>query len=291
MACLVVWGRGDGAEVEGGAQLDGLVAAQAFDGVDVDSVVEHGVNEGVSGQFFGQVHGQGSAVDEVAGLARVGVAAAPGEEVAHDHQLGPIRWLGGVGAAGESGHGVGGVRLPPLDAGGLVTRAGGGAGGAPGPPGGQLDAPDEGEPGLGWQGAVEADHAEPVPPVSEEAGLVLAAVQVLDVGVGLAVLSGLVAPRGQVPVAGHWKQGLLGAGCLGLGPGDLLGLGEGQVAGQEGRLGVGAGLQPVGRLQGLARLVGGGAGLVREPRVAIAVAAILFMWSRGVGSLAVMMSR
>ena len=82
-------------------------------------------------------------------------------------------------------------------------------------------------------------------------------------------------------MAGHWKQGLLGAGCLGLGPGDLLGLGEGQVAGQEGRLGVGAGLQPVGRLQGLARLVGGGAGLVREPRVAIAVAAILLCGSAG----------
>ena len=30
---------GDGAEVEGGAQLEGLVAAKAFDGVDVDSVV------------------------------------------------------------------------------------------------------------------------------------------------------------------------------------------------------------------------------------------------------------
>jgi hypothetical protein len=97
----------------------------------------------------------------------------------------------------------------------------------------------------------------------KEAGLVLLAVQVLDSGMGMAVLAGMFAQLGKVGVAGHGQQGAFRARRLGLGLGDLLGLRQGDVAGQEGGPGVGTLLEPVGRFEGAASLSASNTSLLR----------------------------
>jgi hypothetical protein len=156
------------AQVECGAQLHGLIAAKTFDGVNVDPIVQHRLEKGVPGEFRGQIHGNRATIDDVTDLPRMGMAASPGKEIAHDHQLGPVGPLLHVAAATEPGQGVSGMTVPRLGR-GIVSLAGGAAG----PAGGQLDAPHERKPGLGRKGAAKAHHAQPVTPVPKESGLLL----------------------------------------------------------------------------------------------------------------------
>jgi hypothetical protein len=64
--------------------------------------------------------------------------------------------------------------------------------------GGQLEAVDEGHSRLGRESTCKADHAEAVAPVPEAPGTQLSAVQLMHIGMGLAVLSGLVAQLPEV---------------------------------------------------------------------------------------------
>jgi hypothetical protein len=105
---------GNGPEVEGGPKFGRLGAAVTFDGVDVDPVMQHGTEEGVLGQVFSQMDRDRTTVDEVTCLARMGVAASPGEEIAHNHQFGPMRSSGSLGPSGEGGQDVGSIRFPSI---------------------------------------------------------------------------------------------------------------------------------------------------------------------------------
>jgi hypothetical protein len=67
-----------------------VAAAEVGDGVDLGAVVEHGLEEGVPAELFGQRHRDGSAADDVAGLAFLGVAPPVGLQVADDHEIGPV---------------------------------------------------------------------------------------------------------------------------------------------------------------------------------------------------------
>ena len=157
------------------------------------------------------------------------MAAPPGPQIAHDHQLGPIRPPGGGLAGGEGGQGVGGAGVETLGPAGLAGLAGaadGGAGGAAGPHGSQLHPPHQPQPGLGRQGTAETDHAQPVTPVAKEPGLLLLAVQIVHVGVGLAVLAGPVPQPGQIRPPRHRQQRLLRPRCLCLGLDNLPRLGH-----------------------------------------------------------------
>jgi hypothetical protein len=77
----------DRTEVECGLEGSGNVPAEVFHRVDVDPIVENDFQEGILGQLFGDLDGDGTAIDDVAGLAGVGVAATPGVDVADDNQI------------------------------------------------------------------------------------------------------------------------------------------------------------------------------------------------------------
>ncbi len=126
------------------------VAAEVGDGVDFHAVVQDRFQEGVGAELLGYRDGEGAAVDDVAYLARVGVAASPGVQVAHDDQLRAVSAAGRRAAAGgEGGEGVGGVGLEPFG------RAAGLAGGPAGPVGGHLDPATRGRPVSGGRAPVK----------------------------------------------------------------------------------------------------------------------------------------
>jgi hypothetical protein len=95
--------------------------------VDVDPIVQHSGEEGVLAQAFGQVNGERPAIDDLAYLAWVGVAAPPSEQVAHNDQLRSIRRFVSVHAGVKSDQGIGSVCFPALG-GGIAWLAGGLAG-------------------------------------------------------------------------------------------------------------------------------------------------------------------
>jgi hypothetical protein len=103
-----------GTQIEGGPQFDGLVAAKTFDGLYVDPIVQHRLEKGVPGEFFGQADREGATIDQVAHLASMRMAAPPCEEIAHDHQLGSVRPFLFVCfvASGEGCQGIGATPLP-----------------------------------------------------------------------------------------------------------------------------------------------------------------------------------
>ena len=199
-------------KVEGGAQLCRLIAPKAFDGVNVDPVVQDCVEESVFAKLPGQLDRDGATIYDVANLAMVGMAPPPGEQVTHDHQLGTVRSFRCAVAGGQGRHGISGMVIPPSwgDIGRLaglailpVLPAA--------PEGGQLDAPEKRKSRLWRQRPGEADHAQTVAPVPEEARLLLLAVKVPDVGVGLAVLAGLFAQSRQIRGPGHGQERAFGA--------------------------------------------------------------------------------
>jgi hypothetical protein len=70
--------------------------------------------------------------------------------------------------------------------------------GPPGALGGQLEAVDEGNSSFGRKSTCKADHAEPVTPTTEVPSAQLLAMQLMDVGFGLAVIAGFVTELTQV---------------------------------------------------------------------------------------------
>lgn len=180
---------GHRAEVEGGAQLDRQVATEVLHGVDGHPVMEDGLHEGVPRELLGQGDGDRSPVDDVADLAGMRVASPPCEEVADDHELGrSTAYTVPAGSVlGELHQGIGGAGLEGLRRSTVGTRLPSSA------LGGELDAMDERDAGLGWKRASEADHAQSILPVSEVPGLLLAGMDVIDPEVGVAVVPCTVA--------------------------------------------------------------------------------------------------
>jgi len=157
-------------ELEGGAQLDGYVAAEVGHGLDAHTVVDDGFDKGVLEALVGEADGHRPSPHYVAGLARVGMAPAVGGQVDHHHDVGP--GAGAFALAGEQGDqgiGAGGVEAVPGRGPGAPAQAGGFG----------LDAVDDAYAHRGGQGTANAHHAELVAPVAEVTGAVLGAGQVL----------------------------------------------------------------------------------------------------------------
>ena len=178
--------------------------------MNVDPVVQDCVEEGVFAKLPGQLDRDGATVDDVANLTLVGMTSPPGEQVAHDHQLGTVRSLRCAVAGGQGRHGISGMVIPPSwgDIGRLAGLAILAVLPAT-PEGGQLDAPEKRKSRLWRQRPGEADHAQTVAPVPEEARLLLLAVKIPDVSVGLAVLPGFFAQSRTDP-----RPGPRAAACL-----------------------------------------------------------------------------
>jgi hypothetical protein len=114
------------------------------------------------------------------------MAAPPGEDVTNDDQVRPSRARGAF-ANRHCREGIGGIGLKALALpAGLVD-------GPPGALGGQLEAVDERHTRFGWESTCKTDHAEAVAPMAEVPSTQLLAMELADVGVGLAVLAGFVA--------------------------------------------------------------------------------------------------
>ena len=149
--------------------------------------------------------------DDLAHLTGVGMATPPGEEVTDDHQVRPRRARRPFANCHRS-EGVGGVGLEAFAlAAGLLD-------GSSRALCGQLEAVDERHAGLWRESTCETDHAEAVAPVAEVPCAQLLAMELIDIGVCLAVLAGLVAQLSEVRAACNLEQLGFGTGRLGLRP-------------------------------------------------------------------------
>ena len=92
----------------------------------------------------------------------------------------------------------------------------------------------KGTPGLGWESTCETDHAEGVAPVAEVPSTQLLAMELIDIGVCLAVLAGLVAELSEVRAPCNFEQLGFSTRRLGLGPSYFGRLAQGQLAVQQG---------------------------------------------------------
>jgi hypothetical protein len=139
----------------------------------------------------GELYWYWPSADDLAYLTGVGMAAPPCEQVTNDHQVRP-RSTRRAFACRHRSEGVGGVSLEAFAlAAGLLD----------GPSCAlcvQLEAVDESHTGLGRKSTRKTDHPEPVTPRAEMPGAHLLAMEVVDIGVGLAVLAGLVAELREV---------------------------------------------------------------------------------------------
>ena len=77
-------------EKEGGAEHSWVPPAEVGDGVDLRPGVQHGFEECVPAEFLGDCDGDGSAANDVARLAPMGMAPPVGPQVADDHHVGPV---------------------------------------------------------------------------------------------------------------------------------------------------------------------------------------------------------
>src|SRR5271170_7375218 len=129
----------------------------------------------------------------------------------------------------------------------------------------QLEAVDEGHTRFRRKSTGQTDHAEAVAPVAEVPCLQLLAMEVVDIGVCLAVLAGLVAELSEVRVPCNFEQFGFSTRRLGLGFYDLGYLEQGQFSRQESFVGIRAMGQACRGLQGLAGLAGRAAHLTGHP--------------------------
>jgi hypothetical protein len=198
-----------------------------LDGVYCDPIVQDSFQESVFAEFTGQLYRYRPAADDLAYLAGVGMAAPPGEKVTDDDQV-RRRGTRRAFACRHRRQHIGGVGLEAFALPAVLVD------GSPGALGGQLEAVDERHTGLGWESTCKADHPEAVAPMAEVPCLQLLAMEVGDIGVGLAVLAGFVAELPEVRVPCELEQLGFSTWRLGLGPSYFGRLAQGQFAPQEG---------------------------------------------------------
>jgi hypothetical protein len=102
------------AELERSPQLGGDVAAEVGDRVDLDPVVQHGLQERVGREVAGHLDRDRSAADERARLAVVGMPSPKRLQIDDDHEVGPRRVTLALTRHHVSKR-VGGVRLALLE--------------------------------------------------------------------------------------------------------------------------------------------------------------------------------
>src|SRR5580658_5174960 len=154
-------------------------------------VVQDGLQKGVFAELVGELHRDRPTAYHLAHLAGVGMATPPGVDVTDDHELGPPRASRPL-AARHRHQGIGGVGLEAL------TLPAGLLDGPSCPLCCQLEAVDERHSALWWERTCETDHAEAVAPVAEVPCPQLLAMEVINVGFGLAVLAGFVTQLSKV---------------------------------------------------------------------------------------------
>ncbi len=170
------------AKVQSAAQLCAQVTPEVLDAVDRNTVVQDSLQEGVPAEFSGELYWYRAASYDLAHLAGVGMAPAPGEQVTDDDEVSSLR----TRRALPDGHRRQGICRVGLEA---FQRPTGLLHGAPRALCGKLEAVDKRHSGLWGKSTCKADHAELVAPVAPLPRAQLPLVQLVDIGPGLALLA------------------------------------------------------------------------------------------------------
>jgi len=183
------------------------VTPEVLDAVDRNTVVQDSLQEGVLAEFSGELYWYRAASYDLAHLAGVGMAPAPGEDVTDDDEVSSLRTRRAL-PDGHRGEGICRVGLEALE------RPTGLLHGAPRALCGQLEAVDKRHTGLWGKSTCKADHAELVAPVAPLPRAQLLLVQLVDIGPGLALLARGLAQLAEVRALCELDQRGFAAWCL-----------------------------------------------------------------------------